>query len=612
MTTIYYAQTLDETLHDVRITTTLDELDSRLLRVPWPKVPWFYFFQLPRSECLIVSKLFLLGWYATHGTQAARGLQLKAALASYQNQDSLVIAGTGSGKTFIIALLLLIDGSPDGLSLTISPLKRLQKAQVEAFGTTYGIMTAAINDETPHDDEYWNNVIHNMATRTPGTARHLIVTTEQLFRSKSGHLSRLYCLIHDTRFQQRIRRIHVDEAHFIFFAGEKRYGIDAFREAWGRLREIKDVLPSRIPWQALTASCPPHLDNLDNYNCFLRLPFEIERQPRVLLFFDLTSLTRRVAFHLTLMSDEYLTHAHEQFTKPDGKCWILCATSGESTGVDFPAVDIVCNAGLPGNGAEDDQRGGRVLRTTRFQGDFGLYVIFWEPWADEIDLDEYGSGDDPDRPRSILTVKSSKRDRAPLSSVSLVKGKVCIRESKVRYNKDTYPKRLDFTGPFCCDRHNNGFDLQNFLPGPLLRSSPAVASAPLSGQKRPQPEVPNQSTKAQKLLVSELQSWRHQEHKADPLRAVRPEREIITDKFIKRLARVAPSLITAPLSLLSLLEETTDWMDEWGKKLYDVISDFNCRYPEDQPPPPKRARKANGAGAGEMNFIPYVYPGTNA
>ncbi len=24
-------------------------------------------------------------------------------------------------------------------------------------------------------------------------------------------------------------------------------------------------------------------------------------------------------------------------------------------GVNFPAVDIVCNAGLPGNGAEDDQ-----------------------------------------------------------------------------------------------------------------------------------------------------------------------------------------------------------------------------------------------------------------
>ncbi|PBK80023.1 hypothetical protein ARMGADRAFT_950092, partial [Armillaria gallica] len=452
-----------------------------------------------------------------------------------------------------------------------------------------------------------------------GTARHLIVTTEQLFRSKSGHLSRLYRLIRDTRFQQQIRRIH------------KCYGIDTFREAWGRLREIKDVLPSRIPWQALTASCPPHvqqvieasilwsgnslvrgpinrpstvyathkvvgkLDNLDNYNCFLRLPFEIECQPHVLLFFDLMSLTRRVAFHLTsllpphlrdqgiilhyhgLMSDEYLTHAHEQFTKPDGKCRILCATSRESMGVDFPAVDIVCNAGLPGNGTEDDQRGGRVLRTTWFEGDFGLYVIFWEPWADEIDLDDYGSGDDPDHPRSILTVKSSKRDRAPLSSVSLVKGTVCIHESKVRYNNDTYLKRLDFTGPFCCDRHNNGFDLQNFLPGPLLRSSPTAAPAPLSGQKRPQPDVPNRSTKAQKLLC---------------------------------LARVAPSLITAPLSLLSILEETTDWMDEWGKKLYDVIFDFNCHYPEDQPPPPKRTRKANGAAVGEMNFIAYVYPGT--
>ncbi|KAK0421814.1 hypothetical protein EV421DRAFT_1868655 [Armillaria borealis] len=51
------------------------------------------------------------------------------------------------------------------------------------------------------------------------------------------------------------------------------------------------------------------------------------------------NLTRRVAFHLTslltphlrgqgiilhyhsLMSDEYLMHAHEQFTKPDRKCY---------------------------------------------------------------------------------------------------------------------------------------------------------------------------------------------------------------------------------------------------------------------------------------------------
>lgn len=96
--------------------------------------------------------------------------------------------------------------------------------------------------------------------------------------------------------------------------------------------------------------------------------------------------------------------------------------------------------------------------------------------------------------------------------MSLVKGAVCIHESKVRYNNDTYPKHeflnvkgihtdlnelgLDFTGPFCCDRHNNGFDLQKFLPRPLLHSSPTVAPAPLSGQKHPQPDVPNRSTKA--------------------------------------------------------------------------------------------------------------------
>lgn len=80
------------------------------------------------------------------------------------------------------------------------------------------------------------------------------------------------------------------------------------------------------------------LNNLNNYNYFLFLSFEIECQPHVLLFFDLTSLTHHVAFHLmsflppyfqdqgiilhyySLMSDKYLMHAHEQFTKLDRKC----------------------------------------------------------------------------------------------------------------------------------------------------------------------------------------------------------------------------------------------------------------------------------------------------
>ncbi len=45
----------------------------------------------------------------------------------------MVIAGTGSGKTLIIALLILIDNLSDGITITVSPLKRLQLTQVHIF-----------------------------------------------------------------------------------------------------------------------------------------------------------------------------------------------------------------------------------------------------------------------------------------------------------------------------------------------------------------------------------------------------------------------------------------------------------------------------------------------
>jgi ATP-dependent helicase YprA (DUF1998 family) len=59
-------------------------------------------------------------------------MQLRAILATYNGSDSLVNAGTGSGKTLPIALNLLLDDPLDnGISLTILPLKWLQVMQVK-------------------------------------------------------------------------------------------------------------------------------------------------------------------------------------------------------------------------------------------------------------------------------------------------------------------------------------------------------------------------------------------------------------------------------------------------------------------------------------------------
>lgn len=226
--------------------------------------------------------------------------------------------------------------------------------------------------------------IHNLVTRTPGTARHIIATVEQLFKSPEGHFPRLAALVRNKLFQRRIKRIHVDEAHFIHTAGLGHHGGKAFRPAWAQLDELKALLPQSIPWQAFSATFPAHIlktveskilrpnyvsihissnrpntmyathrvvsriEDCKNYECFLLRPFDLRSQPRVLIFFDDKDLASAVSDHLDSklpeeyrgkgitrhyhsgMSEQYLSAAHRAFTEEDGICKILCATSGES------------------------------------------------------------------------------------------------------------------------------------------------------------------------------------------------------------------------------------------------------------------------------------------
>ena len=63
----------------------------------------------------------------------------------------------------------------------------------------------------------------------------------------------------DHAFVKLIKRIHVDEAHFIYSAGMEHYGLPAFRSAWGRLGEFRIKLGKDIPTQALSGTQPPHI-----------------------------------------------------------------------------------------------------------------------------------------------------------------------------------------------------------------------------------------------------------------------------------------------------------------------------------------------------------------
>ena len=218
-----------------------------------------------------------------------------------------------------------------------------------------------------------------------GRARHLIVTVEQLFKSSAGHFARLGHFIRNIKiFQRHLICINVDEAHSIYTAGIPLYGLPAFRPAWGKLDELKVLLSNKIRWKAFSATFPRHIlrtvekkilkpdyvsirltsnrpntiyathqvpgsiEDPQNYECFLMKPFDLHRQPHVLIFVDNKDLTSKIAQHLdaslpteyygrgivkhyhSVMSEEYLTQTHESFVREDKICRILVATSGES------------------------------------------------------------------------------------------------------------------------------------------------------------------------------------------------------------------------------------------------------------------------------------------
>ena len=76
----------------------------------------------------------------------------------------------------------------------------------------------------------------------------------------NGHMPRLARPVSQNRkFNRLIKRLHVDEAHFIYSAGLDHYGLPVFRSAWGRLGEFRIKLGREITVQALSGTQPEHI-----------------------------------------------------------------------------------------------------------------------------------------------------------------------------------------------------------------------------------------------------------------------------------------------------------------------------------------------------------------
>ncbi|KAH9160732.1 II DNA helicase [Lactarius sanguifluus] len=440
-----------------------------------------------------------------------REFQVAATIAIMSGQDSLIDVGTGAGKTLCMILPCLL--APDTIAIIFSPLKRLQSVQVLSFAR-YGIKAIAINEDTPNDPDLWQNICD-------GEYSVLLVQPEQLCMT-NGHLPRLARLVaEDRQFLKRVQRIHVDEAHFIYTAGLKHYGLSAFRPAWGRLGEFRIKIGKQVPMQALSGTQPPHikaaiiksllfdesrlcsieltsnrpntvyathpiigeLSDFRNLDFVIPAPYPISwKLPKTLVFHDNVTQAGEAAMYHTKrlpedlqkkglvmhyhggMSKEYLTKVYEDFSKPDGHC----------RGLDIEDIEIVIQYGITRDVPTALQRGGRGGRSSTGEA---IFLIMYEPWVKTIDLKavRVEASSDPDHPNvPKLTAHSTKQARTGVAMIKVIQqNEECLRRLFATYLNDQAPDgkypSLRFTTKWCCDRHSGSdFRLCTFFKGRLL------------------------------------------------------------------------------------------------------------------------------------------------
>jgi hypothetical protein len=125
--------------------------------IPQKLLPLTYLNGLSEHDKTVCLRVTMICWVMSKQTMVPREMQLRVVLADVHGKDALVAAGTGSGKTLPIALSILLDDpTANYLSITISPLKRLQVTQESDFKSRFGIPTVTINEDTPRDSEWWN------------------------------------------------------------------------------------------------------------------------------------------------------------------------------------------------------------------------------------------------------------------------------------------------------------------------------------------------------------------------------------------------------------------------------------------------------------------------
>ena len=170
------------------------------------------------------------------GFSKFRSIQRDIIESVYNGTDTLALMPTGGGKSITFQVPAL---AKEGVCLVITPLIALMKDQVENLKQR-GIKATAIHSGlSSHEiDIEFDNCAY-------GNVKFLYLSPERLSTN----------LFRERLRKMKVNLVAIDESHCI-----SQWGYD-FRPSYLRISELRQILPSDVPFLALTATATPEVVN---------------------------------------------------------------------------------------------------------------------------------------------------------------------------------------------------------------------------------------------------------------------------------------------------------------------------------------------------------------
>ncbi|KAI0061126.1 P-loop containing nucleoside triphosphate hydrolase protein [Artomyces pyxidatus] len=324
--------------------------------------------------------------------------------------DSILVAGTGYGKSIVFEGLAALDKSKT--VIVISPLKALERDQ-KAEAEKKGLRAEMVNEDT---------ICADLWKKLRQCEHHLYYVSPEMALS-DGFVN----LWQSAAFRSRIQALIVDEAHCI-----EEWG-DGFREQYAEIGKLRNYAGHEIPFVACTATCSTEtfsviwssmgfgnrpfwgidvgcdrpnllfltriLQNTKNpvLDALNILPTHIAEDapatvlPKSLFYFDSiadcnlavqtlrkclpTKLRDCVQTFKSTSSEAGKKLTWEKFG--DGRIRILCATDAAGMGCNVGDVEYVAMFNTPSSISVLVQRWGRAARNRTINGTCLLFVPKW-------------------------------------------------------------------------------------------------------------------------------------------------------------------------------------------------------------------------------------------